>query len=73
MSTGSQHIHVVVNGERQQYPAHLTVADLLRSLEVAPVGVAVERNRSVVRRAEHETCVLQDGDAIEIVQFVGGG
>ena len=36
-------------------------------------GIAVERNREVVRRAEYAACVLQPGDEVEIVRLVGGG
>ena len=35
--------------------------------------VAVERNREVVPRAQHETTELVENDVIEIVHFVGGG
>jgi sulfur carrier protein len=34
---------------------------------------AVERNRTLVRRADHATTVLTDGDVLEIVTLVGGG
>jgi len=46
---------------------------LLKELEATGQGVAVERNREVVRRAEYAACVLQPGDEIEIVRLVGGG
>jgi sulfur carrier protein len=35
--------------------------------------VAVERNREVVPRAEHQATVLAPDDTVEIVHFVGGG
>jgi sulfur carrier protein len=35
--------------------------------------VAVEVNLDIVPRARHATHVINDGDRIEIVQFVGGG
>jgi sulfur carrier protein len=35
--------------------------------------VAVEINLDIVSRARHATHVINDGDRIEIVQFVGGG
>jgi thiamine biosynthesis protein ThiS len=35
--------------------------------------VAVEHNRNIVTRTEFDTCVLKDGDRVEIVNFVGGG
>lgn len=66
-------LRIVLNGEPRDLAGPLTVAELLRSLQVPTVGVAVERNRTVVRRVDHDSCVLQDGDTIEIVQFVGGG
>ncbi|MBR4124719.1 MAG: sulfur carrier protein ThiS, partial [Victivallales bacterium] len=35
--------------------------------------LAVERNGEIVPKAQYAQTVLQDGDAIEIVRFVGGG
>ena len=36
-------------------------------------AAAVERNMVVVKRSAYATTPLQDGDAIEVVNFVGGG
>lgn len=66
-------LRLTLNGEPREVPAATTVADLLRELGVAATGVAVERNRQVVRRGDHASTVLADGDVVEIVQFVGGG
>ena len=38
-----------------------------------PAKVAVERNGDIVPRARYGQTILADGDAVEIVQFVGGG
>jgi thiamine biosynthesis protein ThiS len=35
--------------------------------------VAVERNGTVLRQAEHATLRLAEGDVLEVVTFVGGG
>lgn len=35
--------------------------------------IAVERNGSIVPKAQYEETLLCDGDRIEIVSFVGGG
>ena len=35
--------------------------------------IAVERNGEILPKAEYDTLLLQDGDTIEIVSFVGGG
>ena len=50
-----------------------SIADLVRSLELDPAKVAVERNGTIVPRSTLDEVVLADGDALEIVHFVGGG
>jgi sulfur carrier protein len=69
----TQPVRAIINGEPQDLPGGLTVAGLLRHLGVRQSRVAVERNGAVVKRAQHETEPVQDGDVIEVVSFVGGG
>lgn len=64
---------ITVNAEPRTFPDPLTVADLLARLGKDPQKLAVEVNRVVVPRGDHATCVLKDGDAVEIVTLVGGG
>jgi sulfur carrier protein len=64
---------IVVNGERTEIAAGTTIAQLLEGLRLTPRNVAVERNRTLVPRAQHAACVLQTGDQLEIVTLVGGG
>lgn len=66
-------IEIELNGERTELPLNTSVAQLVRRLELAPEQVAVERNRRIVRRAEHASVVLVAGDVIEVVTLVGGG
>ena len=67
-------MNLTVNGEPRQFDAAaLTVAQLVDHLGLTGRRVAVEVNESVVPRARHGDHTLADGDAIEIVQFVGGG
>lgn len=73
MQAESGTIVLWINGEVRTVAAGLTVRDLLAELGVRAEGVAVERNRLVVRRQDHASCVLQAEDRLEIVQFVGGG
>ena len=64
---------LTVNGEPRTMPAGSTVADLVAALGCKPTQVAVERNREIVRRADHAAVRLADGDRIEVVTFFGGG
>jgi sulfur carrier protein len=66
-------IAIKVNGAPREVPPGTTIAALLRALALAPEQVAVERNGALVRRAEHASAALEDGDALEIVTLVGGG
>ena len=66
-------LQVTVNGAARAMPDGSTVLDLLRSLEVDPDRVAVERNQEVVPRATWPGVRLADGDHVEVVAFVGGG
>jgi thiamine biosynthesis protein ThiS len=62
-----------LNGDPHELPGPLTVAALLVSLDIDARRVAVEHNLTVVKRAAYDTTVVQDGDEVEIVNFVGGG
>ena len=35
--------------------------------------VAVELNGDILPKAQYDSTVLQDGDSVEVVSFVGGG
>ena len=49
------------------------LADYLREAGYDARRVAVERNGEIVPKATFEQVVLQEGDVIEVVSFVGGG
>lgn len=62
-----------VNGQAKDVKDRMTVSELLDALDVARQRVAVEVNRELVPRSQHETTKLTAGDKIEIVTLVGGG
>ena len=51
----------------------MTVTALLSQLEIDPRRVAVEHNVVVLKRAAFDETMVQEGDQVEIVNFVGGG
>ena len=61
-----------VNGDTRDVTARTLLA-LVEELGFDPRKVAVERNLEIVPRSLHADTVLEDGDRIELVQFVGGG
>jgi thiamine biosynthesis protein ThiS len=66
-------LRLTVNGEPQRMAEGATVAILLERLGLAARKVAVERNREIVPRSEYATTSLAEGDALEVVHFIGGG
>ena len=64
---------IQLNGERYEVPESLTIDALLARLEIDSRRVAVELNEFVVKKAAYADTVVRDGDAIEVVNFVGGG
>ncbi len=66
-------LSLTVNGEPRRIAAGASIADLVRSLELNPQKVAVERNGAIAPRSALGEILLADGDVLEIVHFVGGG
>ena len=63
----------MLNGDRYEMAAALTVSELLAHLDIDPRRVAVEHNLTVLKKPAYDTTRLAEGDAVEIVNFVGGG
>lgn len=74
MSNTAQAIsQITVNGGPRPLADLRLVSDLIAALNLDPRKVAIERNLAIVPRSEYATTPIMDGDAIEIVGFIGGG
>ena len=63
---------VKVNGTELDI-AGKTLAEYLATTNYDMKRIAVERNGDIVPKAQYGETVLQDGDSLEVVSFVGGG
>ncbi|MDO5335140.1 MAG: sulfur carrier protein ThiS [Coriobacteriia bacterium] len=61
-----------VNGEELSL-AGKTLLDFLKEASYDPTRIAVERNGDIVPKRAYAETILEDGDLIEVVSFVGGG
>jgi thiamine biosynthesis protein ThiS len=68
-----EHIEIVLNGEARAVPGDLSVLGLLNHIGVVPDRVAVELDRSIVRKPDWPNTTIRPGAQVEVVQFVGGG
>jgi thiazole synthase len=66
-------LNLMINGEARTFDGPLTVRSLLAALGLEPAKIAVERNREIVLRSAYDSTAIMDGDALEIVHFIGGG
>ena len=66
-------ITIHVNGEPREVPSNLTLAAVLDWLRLPADRVAVERNREIAARSTWGDTLIQPGDRLEVVHFVGGG
>lgn len=66
-------IEIRVNGEPRRVSSGATIAAMLSELGLDPRKVAVERNLEIVPRSSLGEVAVTNGDAFEIVHFVGGG
>jgi thiamine biosynthesis protein ThiS len=62
-----------LNGKEHELSGVKTLYDLLSLYKLLEKPIAVELNYKVIPRRDFSNTILQDGDKIEIVQFVGGG
>ncbi len=63
---------VKINGKDLDM-AGRSISEYLSGTEYNMKRIAVERNGVIVRKASYDSTVLEDGDVIEVVSFVGGG
>lgn len=62
-----------VNGEKEEYASVMTVMEYVTAKGYRTNRIAVERNGEIVPKNAYDNTVIQDGDSLEVVSFVGGG
>jgi thiamine biosynthesis protein ThiS len=68
-----QVMELTINGEAVHAPCGLTVLELLDQRNLKAQAVVVERNFVLVPKDAFAETLLEDGDSVEILHFVGGG
>jgi len=66
-------MRVSANGTTYEVATGTTVASFIRSRELDPRFVVVERNGEPLERSRYERVRLADGDRLELVRAVAGG
>ncbi|HEC07271.1 MAG TPA: sulfur carrier protein ThiS [Thiolapillus brandeum] len=66
-------MNISVNGEKTRVDDNLTLAALIDGMTLEGTRYAVEVNEELIPRSQHAEHLLHEGDAVEIVQAIGGG
>ncbi len=66
-------IQVQVNGKEREVQSGLSVHELVESFDLNPLLIVVELNREILSRDQFKDVQVSEGDAVELVHFVGGG
>jgi sulfur carrier protein len=66
-------MQVSVNGVTHAWDRAPTIAELIEQLGLVERRLAVEVNRQIIPRSQHAIHRLAHGDAVELVQAIGGG
>ncbi len=64
---------IIVNGQERDFIPHQSLHHLITSMNLDPALVVVELNLTIVPGASFIETILNDGDRLELLSFVGGG
>jgi sulfur carrier protein len=64
---------ILINGETRQLEESKTITALVADLGLEPKMVLIEHNGIALHRSEWTTCIISEGDLIEILQVAAGG
>ena len=66
-------MQIILNGTEKAIQDQISIATLIKELELDEQKIAIERNKEIVPRTAFNSINLCQGDKIEIVHFIGGG
>lgn len=66
-------MNILLNNMPEKLFEGSTIKKLLENKNIKNKYYAVEINRKIIPKSDHETYVIKDGDKIEIITAIGGG
>ncbi len=66
-------MRIILNGEEIIFDREINISNLLERYSLDKRKIAVERNLEIVPQSNFEEVILNEGDRIEIIHFIGGG
>ncbi|MGD2086527.1 MAG: sulfur carrier protein ThiS [Candidatus Aminicenantes bacterium] len=66
-------MNITVNGKIKEINDCKNIEQLVSSLFEKNEGIIVELNEGIIKRDHWEEQPLQEGDSLQLIQFIGGG
>ena len=64
---------IIVNGKAREIQDGVCIQELLDQMQLDCMQVVVEHNNNIIPRQRLAETPLNNGDALEVIHFVGGG
>lgn len=64
---------IIVNGETKEYKNKMTLLEMMKDLDIVGKVMAAAVNMNIVKQGVWDSHLLNDGDKVELLDFVGGG
>jgi sulfur carrier protein len=64
---------LIINGDHKEFEDDKSLGDIIKELQIEDKVMASAVNMQIVKKDDWKTFIPQDGDRVELLQFVGGG
>ncbi|QOP41622.1 sulfur carrier protein ThiS [Sulfurimonas marina] len=64
---------LIINGNEKEFSNNKTLLEVLKELSLEDKVMAAAVNMEIVKQDAWDKCRLNDGDKLELLDFVGGG
>lgn len=64
---------LIVNGQEKKFNDNITLKEIIKKLQIEDKVMAAAVNMEVVKKDKWDRFTPNDGDKLELLQFVGGG
>ena len=64
---------IIINAQEKEFDANMTLAHVLKELSLEGKVMAAAENMNIVKQDSWGSYILNEGDKLELLDFVGGG
>ncbi len=66
-------LEIKLNNKNKKLQKNYSIIDLVKILDLNPNGIVIEVNLKIIKKEKWGEVILNNGDSVEIITFMGGG